>query len=554
MRNWNARMLNLWCTTCLLFVSSHSLWAETITLTPKRQLTIEIVNKIASQNATVSLNQEAKNNVKAGYNTVMQAALNNKPVYGLTVGVGWNKDHPVFNEVNGQRVLSSELINLSRKFNLSSLRAHSSGLGQPMPVNTVRASMLIRLNTFLNGEAGVSPEVVQQYVDFLNKGITPIVPSQGSVGEADITLSSHIGLAMIGEWDVIYQGQQQSAQAVMNKLGIKPLQPIGKDFLSILSTNSLMAANAIDVLNQSKALYQKQVQLFVLMLEGFNGNIAPFSESATYARPYPEVQKAASDIRQALIGSDLLKPSSTRALQDPLSYRSMAYTLGEVRSANTELEKMLLIQINHSDDNPLVLIHGLNTNDHAEQLQQYNTNGKGSAVIIPTSNFNFLPVTRASAQLNEALAKLAEIMTQQLIRTENPEFTKLPRFLAAKNNEGHAFGAIQKPFTAINQKIKLLAQPQWFMGVTVAGNIEDTASMSNLTLENSHAIIEGLYDISAFQLLHAAQAVNLRDGFKTSESSTRLLGFYRQQIEFIEQDTPTTSLIKKSILFWKQYQ
>lgn len=552
MSKWNAHMLKIGLTLSLVF-ASQILWAETITLTPQRQLSIDMVNKVATENATVVLSQDARNNIKAGYDAVMQAALNNVPVYGLTVGVGWNKDHPVFHEVNGQRVLSSELIDLSRKFNLSSLRAHSSGLGQPMPVATVRASMLIRLNTFLNGEAGISPELAQQYVEFLNKGITPVVPSQGSVGEADITLSSHIGLAMIGEWDVIYQGKKQPASSVINKLKLKTLQPIGKDFLSIVSTNALMAADAIDVLNKSKALYKKEVQLFALMLEGFNGNVAPFSESALNARPYPEVQKAAADIRRVLQGSDLWKPSSNRALQDPLSYRSMAYTLGEVRTAYTELEKMLLIQINHSDDNPLVLIQGLHANDNTEQMQKYSIGAQGSAAIVPTANFNFLPVTRATAQLNEAHAKLAEVMTQQLIRTENPDFTKLPRFLAAKDNEGHAFGAIQKPFTAVNQKIKLLAQPQWFMGATVAGNIEDTASMSNLTLENSHAIIEGLYDISAFQLLHAAQAIDLRDGFKLSNNSAQLMQRYRQQVPFVQQDSATTALIEKSIQFWKQY-
>lgn len=552
MRKWNAHMLKI-CFTFSVILSSHTLYAETITLTPKRQLTIEMVNKVASEQASVTLSQDAKNNIKAGYDTVMQAALNNVPVYGLTVGVGWNKDHPVFHEVNGQRVLSSELVELSQKFNQTSLRAHSSGLGQALPVSTVRASMLIRLNTFLNGEAGISPALAQQYVEFLNKGITPVIPSQGSVGEADITLASHIGLAMIGEWNVVYQGKIQPSINVMNQLKIKPLQPIGKDFLSILSTNALMAANAIDVLNQSKALYQKEVQLFALMLEGFNGNVAPFSESALNARPYPEVQKAAADIRQALKGSDLWKPSSERALQDPLSYRTMAYTLGEVRTANTELEKMLLIQINHSDDNPLVLIAGLNTNDRTAQMQRYSIPGKASAAIVPTANFNFLPVTRAAAQLNEALAKLAEIMTQQLIRTENPEFTKLPRFLAAKDNHGHAFGAIQKPFVTVNQKIKLLAQPQWFMGATLAGNIEDTATMSNLTLENSQAIINGLYDISAFQLLHAAQAVDLREGFQLSQSSAQLMKQYRQHVAFINQDIATTALIEKSIPFWKQY-
>ena len=532
---------------------SQEALAKTITLTSQRQLTIEMVNEVANGQAQVALSGDAKKNVQAGYDAVMQAALNNKAVYGLTVGVGWNKDKPVFHEANGQKILSPELLQLSRAFNASSLRAHASGLGQPLSEHIVRASMVIRLNTFLNGEAGVSPAVAQQYVDFLNKKITPVVPEKGSVGEADITLASHIGLAMVGEWDVFYGGKRIPAQQAMRRAGVKPLVPVGKDFLSILSTNSLMAAQAVDVLNQSQRFYDKQVKLFALMLEGFDGNVAPFSHSAVDARPYPAMQKAAADIRAALAGSDLWRPDGKRALQDPLSYRSMAYSLGELGEANQQLRANLLIQINHTDDNPLVLIHGLAAGDNSPQMQQYEVNGSGSAAIVPTSNFNFLPVARSASQLNEAMAKLAEVMTQQLIRMENPDMTKLPRFLAAAQNEGHAFGAIQKPFVAVNQEIKTLAQPLWFSGATVAGNIEDTVSMSNQILMNSHAIVDGLYDISAFQLLHATQALNLCKGFQAGGSSRELKRRYRQQVPFISEDTATTKIIETSKYFWMQY-
>ncbi|MGO3858220.1 MAG: HAL/PAL/TAL family ammonia-lyase [Neisseriaceae bacterium] len=532
----------------------HSLAWANLTLTPERQLTLAQVDSVAQQHEAVSLNAAAWANVRAGHEVVLQAALNNQAVYGLTVGVGWNKDHPVFEEHHGQRTLSPELLTLSRQFNQSSLRAHSAGLGEPLPEAVVRAAMLMRLNTFLNGEAGVSTAVAEQYIAFLNHGITPIVPSRGSVGEADITLAAHIGLAMIGEWDVWYQGKRQPASKVMAKLGIKPLQPIGKDFLSILSTNALMAAQAQQTLRSAQRLYQQELALFVLMLEGMNGNVAPFSHTAMQTRPFPAASAAAADIRHQLDDSDLWQTHPQRALQDPLSYRSMAYTLGEVRQAMSQLETALTLQINHSDDNPVVLIHGLNNADEGSQMRQYAVAGSHEGAIVPTANFNFLPVAQSAAQLNEALAKLAEIMTQQLIRMENPELTKLPRFLAAPNNHGHAFGAIQKPFVATNQHIKTLAQPLWFDSVTLAGSIEDTASMSNQTLANTQAIIDGVYEISAFQLLHGAQAVALRPDFTPSRSTQKLLKAYRQQVPFIEQDIAYTPLIEKSLRFWRSYQ
>src|SRR5690606_3423248 len=151
------------------------------------------------------------------------------------------------------------------------LRSHAAGVGEPMPVEVVRAGMLIRLNTFLSGAAGVQPQVASIYADYLNHDVTPVIPSLGTVGEADITLASHIGLAMIGEWDVFYQGKRLPAAEVMKQLNIVPLKPVGKDFLSILSTNSLTAGQATLAALDTQAFLDKQVRLFAFMLEGFNG-------------------------------------------------------------------------------------------------------------------------------------------------------------------------------------------------------------------------------------------------------------------------------------------
>ncbi|WP_439258467.1 HAL/PAL/TAL family ammonia-lyase [Lonepinella sp. BR2271] len=536
----------------LLALASNSAFA--LQLTGDRHLTLEQVEQVARQNEEVSLSSQALEKVKKGHEVVLQAALNQVPVYGLTVGVGWNKDKPVFKEKDGKKIVSDELLDLSRKFNRASLKAHALGLGEPLPIETVRAGMLIRLNTFLNGETGVQPEVAQKYVEFLNHGITPVIPARGTVGEADITLSSHIGLAMIGEWDVFYQGKRQSAKEVLQKLNIQPLDPVGKDFLSILSTNSLKAGEASLLTLDAERLLNKQVALFALVLEGYNGNIAPFSESSVNARPYAGVQQIASQLRQTLAGSDLWKVSDTRALQDPLSFRSMAYSLGAVKDNIDGLKSAVEIQINSSDDNPLVLINAPNVDDSQTQLKKYEIKQGEFGAIYPTANFNFLPVVNRVEYLNQSWAKVAEVVSQQLIRLENPNFTQLSRFLAAPENEGHAFGAIQKPFVETSVRIKQLAQPVSFSSVTLAGNIEDTATFSGIALDNARQILQGIVEISSFQLLHGTQALDLRKGFHASPSTQKIWQAYRQQVPFIEQDTPYTDLIEKGIQFWNGYE
>jgi histidine ammonia-lyase len=195
------------------------------------QLTIEQVVEVARQQTLISVSSGTMERVDLGYNVVLEAALQNVPVYGLTVGVGLNKDRPIFKEVNGQRVLSEEVLDVSRQFNLNSLRSHAGATGEPISAEVVRAAMLIRLNTMLSGTCGAQRDVAQRYVDFLNRGIVPVVPSTGTVGEADITVASHIGLVMVGEWEAFYQGRRVSGAEALQAAGIQPLRPVGKDFL-----------------------------------------------------------------------------------------------------------------------------------------------------------------------------------------------------------------------------------------------------------------------------------------------------------------------------------
>jgi histidine ammonia-lyase len=241
-------------------------------------LTMEDVEAVARNGSKVSVSPEAVKRVGHGFKVVMEAAVQNMPVYGLTVGVGWNKDQPVFKEVQGKRVLSEELLALSRQFSIATLNAHAAGIGEPMPAETVKAGMLIRLNTMLSGAAGVQPDVVRCYADFINNDIIPIVPGRGTVRQADPLLASHIGLAMAGQWEVFFQGHRMTASAALEAAEIDPIQPVGGDALSMLSTNALTAGSVVLAVRDAAQFVRQEIVVFALSLEGFNGNISPFLE------------------------------------------------------------------------------------------------------------------------------------------------------------------------------------------------------------------------------------------------------------------------------------
>lgn len=501
-----------------------------------QDMTVEDIAGISHDNdARVTLTGPASERMGQSLDLVMEAALLGKPVYGLTVGVGWNKDRPIFAMEDGKKVLDADLLEMSRAFNLSSLRAHGAGIGDPMPVDTVRAAMAIRLNQIATGRTGVQPAVAEMYRQFIEQGITPVVPERGSVGEADITLASHIGLAMIGEGDVFVAGERMSAAQALNDAGIAPLEPIGKDFLSILSTNALTVGRAALLSEEVRQYLDLQTAIFALQLEGFNGNIAPFIAESADERPFEENITGAEKVRSALKGSYLWETSADRPLQDPLSYRTMAYVLGGAYVALQDLQDALEVHVNHSDDNPMVVVGAVDT-DASSQVASYLIEGDVSGAIYPSANFEMLPIATRIEALNTALVRLSQAITMQTIRLENPDMTGLSRFLAAEGNAGHAFGAIQKPLVSLTVENAQIGAQAPVASIAMAGNIEDLNSNAPLSVDNLARILDNMYWMSSIALLHAAQAVDLRDSPALGEASGALLEAYRATVPFVEQD------------------
>lgn len=516
-----------------------------------QNLTVEQVVGLARDgNAKITLTESAGKRIAEGFDLVMEAALQGKAVYGLTVGVGWNKDRPVFAMKDGKRVLDDDLLKLSRAFNSTSLRAHGAGVGEPMAVEAVRAGMAIRLNQIATGRTGVQSAVAEMYRQFLEQGITPVVPSRGSVGEADITLASHIGLAMVGEGEVFVKGNRIPAARALAEAGIAPLEPVGKDFLSILSTNALTAGQAALLAHDTAGYLEKEAVVFGLALEGFNGNVAPFLAATNELRPFAENTSGALMVRSALDGSYLWSPAKDRALQDPLSYRTMAYVLGGAEIATQDLTKALEIQINHSDDNPGV-VAGASDDKASGQVSQYFIEGEVSGAIYPSAGFEMLPVASRVETLNTALVRLSQAITMQTIRFENPDLTHLSRFLAAETNQGHAFGAIQKPLVALLAENQQIGAQAPVGSIAMAGNIEDLDSHAPLSVANLSRILDNLYWMSSIQLLHAAQAVDLRKPGQLGAGTKALFEDYRRTVPFVATDRIYTDDFNEGYRFLK---
>lgn len=523
-------------TLTLAVLTSLSLHAHATVELDGRNATPDAITRI-TLGEPVQVAPAAMERVKKAHEVLMAAAAAGQKIYGLTVGVGQNKDRDM---VDAHGKLSREVIRASQEFNIGLLHAHAGGVGPDAPVQDVRAAMAARLNALLDGGAGVQASIVEAYVQFLNHGITPAMPALGSIGEADITLLSHVGTAMMGEGDVYYQGRRQPAAEVLRQLNIRPIEPVGKDALSILSSNAYASGMAALAL-QDMAHFNRVSQLvYALSLQALNGNVSPFLKDSLALRPFPQTQKAGEELRQLLDGSSLWNADDKRALQDPLSFRTGVYLLGEQALALEQANAQLVVQLNSSDDNPGVAVEAKPASDRVQEKRAY-VDGLGA--VLPDANFEPLPWVLAMEKSGLSLAHSALASAQRVVKLNDPAFTALSRFLGTEHSV-HAFGAMEKPAMALAMQSLRLAQPASMNYLPVAGNIEDVATNAPIVAQNLRQQIQTGYQLLGVELVHAAQAIDLRrardPNFRLSPATAALFDALRKQVAFLDKDRSLT--------------
>lgn len=539
--------------TSLLLLSGAA--NATVTLTGA-DLTQDQAWRIA-QGEEVAISKKAMKQVTDSNRLVMAAARAGVEIYGLTVGVGLNKDHHLF-DAKGD--LTPEVRKASIEFNRNILRSHSVGYGPSLSKEVTRLAMVVRLNTMLTGRSGAQPRVVELYRDFLNKGVTPVVPTRGSIGDADITLASHIGSVMMGEWRAEVDGKVVSGAEALKMKGITPLVPEGKDGLGILSSNCVGVAMTMDAMRTMRQALKVSPVVYGLTLEGMNGNVAPFLAQTVNNHPLTGLKEAAAEMRATLKGSYLWNFDKTRALQDPLSFRTTVYTISEAKRALKELDELVNIQINSSDDNPGVILNASKEDFDKTQVKQYFVDKDGvKGAIIPSANFEPLPIAIAAQRATIALSHVSHNALHRTMRLDEDRFSGLARYLAGPNNpNGHAFGATEDSMISIYAENIELANPISMHGTPVEGNIEDSASNLPRVAERLKRASNNMFDLYSMELLHNTQAIDLRkmkqDNVKLSDKTGALYNAYRKVVPFVDKDRIFSGDLENGIKILKSWE
>ncbi len=514
-------------------------------------LTIADVVRVARDRAPIEADGEAAERVARAHRLLLLAAREGHAIYGLTHGVGLNQDKVIF---RGQ-ILDAESRRASERFNADLLRSHAAGADDDLPQEIVRAVMIARLNTLLAGHSGCHPDVVAMLVAFLNQGIHPVLPSRGSVGMADITILPHIGLAMMGEWEVDFARERVKADRALASIRARPLVPFAKDALAITSSNAYAAGMAALLLHDVEALLETADAVFAMSLEGLNGNVAPLFEEVNAIRGYRGQIGAARRLRDHLDGSYLWQDDPARSLQDPLSFRDVCQVHGTARRALGIASRQIERQLNSSDDNPAVILDRRPPADCPSAMARYYVaEGDLAGMVVPTANFEPIAWVLALEALGISLAHVSCIACFRTYRLDDPSFTHLARFLAP-DDATLAFATIQKVCSSLDTEVRELSLPVSVDSPALAGGVEDHATNAPLVVRRIARQRDHLTTILAIELMHAAQAVDLRRRARPElplGRTTRVLHqAFRERVPMLTEDRILTVDIKQATDFLK---
>ena len=484
---------------------------EKITLTGDN-LTIEEVASVAKDYTQVELSEGAEKRLRDARQLVFDLVDTDFPIYGFNVGVGWNKDKKVFKEFFGQ-------------YNCNLIRSHSIGVPPWASTEQVRAIMLTRLNGMLSGCCGVAPEIPEMYTKLLNRHIHPMIPMRGSVGEADIGLLSHIGLAIIGEGNVEFGGKVMPSKEAFSLAGLEPLSLGPKDGLAIVSSNAVSAGHGALLLKDLEDFLKVADAIYALSLEGFNGNVSPLDDRNHKLRRYVGQQKVAARVREDLEGSFIYEPDRQKAVHDPLCYRDVPQIHGAVLELLQYTRERLEIQLNTTDDNPCVLLE--------------------EKTIVPSANFEPLNWVLGFESLGVALSHVSKASCLRLIKLSDPSFTNLPRFLSPAADV-LCFCTVQKTYTSLDAEIRHLCNPVSMDTLSLAGGMEDMSTNAPYVVQKLDKILDNLRYIFALELIHAAQAVDYRKGRSLGKYSGAVYEKARSVIPFYDKDRNITEMIQQA--------
>ncbi|WP_144283347.1 HAL/PAL/TAL family ammonia-lyase [Chryseobacterium echinoideorum] len=476
--------------------------------------------RIIVENEKIELDDELLYRVKESFEFLKEFSKN-KVIYGVNTGFGPMAQFKISDEDTHQL-----------QYNL--IRSHSSGIGNPLPADEVKACMLARMNTLSRGNSGIHVSVVNLLKELINRDITPLIFEHGGVGASgDLVQLAHLALVLIGEGEVFYQGERRSTKEVFATEGLTPVKVEIREGLGLMNGTSVMSG--IGVVNAYKA--NQLVDISLKLSCAINEIVLAYddhlSEVLNQTKLHSGQQKIAEKMRTHLSDSQLVRKRADHLythfeeqekvfkekVQEYYSIRCVPQILGPVLDTLEYTEKVLENEINSANDNPII--------DVENQHVYHGGNFHGDYVSLEMDKLKIV-VTKltmlAERQLNYLLnSKINEIL---------PPFVNLGKL-------GFNFGmqGVQFTATSTTAESQMLSNPMYVHSIPNNNDNQDIVSMGTNAAVICRKVIENAFEVLAIEAITVVQAIEfLEYQDKISSSTKELYDHIREIIPVFSDD------------------
>ncbi len=469
-------------------------------------LTVEKVVSVARNNEKVKLHADALLRIKKCRAMLERKLESHEIMYGVNTGIG------EFSEV----VLNDEQVKDFQKYLIYN---HAAGIGDPAPIEYVRAAMVGRINVHAHGNSAIRPIITQTLIEMLNKGLTPFVCQKGSVGASgDLAPMSQIALVVMGEGKAFYKGELYPGKEAMEKAGIEIPGLQARDGLGIINgSNLLTAMSAIMIYDSNRWLKQAEIAAS-MSLEALKANMKPYDERIHKIRGFVGAVRSAKAIRKLVAEGDLAEYRVNCKVQDAYSMRSTPQVIGAAHDALAFARTQVEIELNGVGDNPIFLPD--------DQTQLSGANFQGTPVSLPMD------------MISCAITMVSVMSERRMNRLNNPALSVgLPAFLT--KGAGMFSGLMLSQYTADMQIVeqRILCAPASVQSIPAAADQEDFVSMGMNTAIKNFQILDNAYGILGIELMAAAQALDFRE-YNFGKGTTKAKEVIRKYVEFLDIDRP----------------
>lgn len=469
-------------------------------------LTIEKLVRIAREGEKVELHPDALQRIKACREMLEEKICAHEIMYGINTGIG------EFSEV----VLTDEQV---MQFQRYLIYNHAAGIGDPVPIEQVRAALASRINVHAHGNSGCRPEITLTMVEMLNKGVTPVVCQKGSVGACgDLAPMAQMALLLMGEGEAWYQGERLPGRVAMDRAGIPVPDLQARDGLAAINgSNLLTAMSALQLYDMNRWLKQAEIAC-AMSLEALLANLKPYDVRLHQLRGFPGAIRSAKAIMKCIEGSDLTTGKMKTKVQDAYSMRSSPQVIGAAHDAIAFARQQVEIELNGVGDNPIF-------------LPEYK-------LTLTGANFQGTPVSLPMDLAGAAITMVCVLSERRLNRLTNPALSVgLPAFLT--KGAGMFSGMMLSQYTAdmliVEQRI--LSMPASIQSIPAAADQEDFVSMGMNTALKNQQILDNAYGVLGIEFMAAAQALDFRD-FQPGRGVQKAREVIRRYVAHLDEDRP----------------